>query len=254
MATENGFIKLYRSMLSWEWYDDNITKAVFLHLLLTVNIKDNNWHGIEIKRGSRISSYSNLANELNLTIRQARTAITHLETTGEVTRLSHPKFTVFTLNNYDKFQQATSKTLDERHSNDKHFDKVATSKRQQYKKVKNIRNKEYMLHVCDSESADFESSAQPENEHDTTQTYGKFIKLRSEQYSELVSCYGQATVSEYIERIDNYIENSGKKPYANHYSTMKRWLDKDGINKQVPSEHSYDLDKLLNHALNNSPK
>ena len=29
----SGYIKLYRSLLNWEWYDDINTKTVFLHLL-----------------------------------------------------------------------------------------------------------------------------------------------------------------------------------------------------------------------------
>ena len=51
----NGFIKIYRSMLKWEWYEDVNTKAVFLHLLLTANFKDTKWQGITIKRGEVIT-------------------------------------------------------------------------------------------------------------------------------------------------------------------------------------------------------
>lgn len=49
---ENGFIKLYRSLLKWEWYDDVNTKVVFLHLLLTVSIEDSKWHGITVRRAA----------------------------------------------------------------------------------------------------------------------------------------------------------------------------------------------------------
>ena len=80
---ESGYIKLYRSLLNWEWYDDINTKTVFLHLLLTVSIEESKWHGITIKRGSRVSSYAVLAKETRLTERQVRTAISHLETTGQ---------------------------------------------------------------------------------------------------------------------------------------------------------------------------
>lgn len=34
---EGGFIALHRSLLKWEWYTDENTKALFIHLLLTVN-------------------------------------------------------------------------------------------------------------------------------------------------------------------------------------------------------------------------
>lgn len=123
---EIGYIKLYRSLLSWEWYDDINTKTVFLHLLLTVSIEESKWHGITIKRGSRVSSYAVLAKETRLTERQVRTAISHLETTGELTRYKYPNFTVFAINNYDKYQLLTDKTTGQRQGNDK----AATGQRQ----------------------------------------------------------------------------------------------------------------------------
>ena len=142
MSLDKGYIKLWRSMLTWEWYDDPPTKAVYLHLILTASISPSIWHGIEIPRGSLVSSYRKIAKQTGLTIQQARTAIRHLETTGEITRSAHSKFTVFTLNNYDKFQEATSKTQGKRSQSDKHFDNQPTSNRQQYKKIKEDIKKE----------------------------------------------------------------------------------------------------------------
>lgn len=106
MLTE-GFISLWRSILDWEWYDYILTTRLYIHLLLTANYEDKKWHGIIVKRGSRVSSLEVLSNESNLTIRQLRTALKHLETTGKVTKLKYAKFTVFTLNNYEKYQCAT---------------------------------------------------------------------------------------------------------------------------------------------------
>jgi hypothetical protein len=71
-----------------------------------------------------------LSNETNLTVRQVRTALKHLEKTGEVTRLKYAKFTVFTLNNYDKYQGATSKLTDNRQGNDKQNGNLMTECRQ----------------------------------------------------------------------------------------------------------------------------
>ena len=136
MSLDKGYIKLWRSMLTWEWYDDPPTKDVYLHLILTASISPSIWHGIEIPRGSLVSSYRKIAKQTGLTIQQARTAIRHLETTGEITRSAHSKFTVFTLNNYDKFQEVTSKTQGKRSQSDKHFDNLPTSNRQQYKNIK----------------------------------------------------------------------------------------------------------------------
>ncbi len=128
MMLDTGWVKLHRSLLKWEWYDDINTKTVFLHLLLTVSIEDSKWHGITIPRGSRIASYAKIAEETKLSVREVRTAVKRLESTGEVTRSLYPKFTVFSVKNYDRFQETTSSRQG--------GDKVATSKRQQYKKVK----------------------------------------------------------------------------------------------------------------------
>lgn len=137
---ESGYIKLYRSLLNWEWYDDINTKTVFLHLLLTVNIAKRQWHGISVPCGGRVSSYAVLAEETKLTERQVRTAIKHLETTGEVTRYKYHKFTVFAINNYDKYQLVTGKATEWRQGDDK----VATGQRQQNKKIEEDKEDNYL--------------------------------------------------------------------------------------------------------------
>lgn len=129
---ENGYVKIYRSLLKWEWYDDVNTKVVFLHLLLTVSIEDSKWHGITVKRGSRVSSYPVLAKETGLSVKQLRTAISHLEATGEVARTKYPKYTVFAINNYDTFQSGAGKTAGKGQGKGR----VRAGKGQQYKKVK----------------------------------------------------------------------------------------------------------------------
>ena len=82
---EQGYIKLYRSLLRWEWYDDANTFRVFVHLLLTVNHEPQKWHGITIDRGQRLASFSKIAGELRLSVQNIRTSIDHLKSTGEVT-------------------------------------------------------------------------------------------------------------------------------------------------------------------------
>ena len=147
---ESGYIKLYRSLLNWEWYDDINTKTVFLHLLLTVSIAESQWHGITVPRGSRVSSYAVLAKETRLAERQVRTAISHLEMTGELTRYKHPKFTVFAINNYDKYQLMTDKTTEQRQGDDRE----TTGWRQQYKKIEEDKEDNY-LSILDAESKNF---------------------------------------------------------------------------------------------------
>lgn len=114
-----GFIKIYRSLLEWEWYQDTNTKTVFIHLLLTANYEDKNWKGNKICRGQKVTSYQNLANELNMSIQNVRTAIKHLISTGEITNKQHAKYSLITIKNYDKFQEVTSNLTDSQQSANK---------------------------------------------------------------------------------------------------------------------------------------
>lgn len=148
MSLENGYIKLYRSFKKWEWYDDTNTVRIFLHLMLSVSIKDSKWQGITIKRGEIVTSIQKLALETKLTQKQVRTAINHLERAGSLARSKYPKFTVFTLLNFDKFQQRASKTA----SKGQGKGSLRASKGQQYKNIeednkkdKNIRSSSAVL-------------------------------------------------------------------------------------------------------------
>lgn len=102
---KGDYIKINRSLLDWDWYGDINTCRLFVHMLLKANWKDGNFRGEEIKRGSFVSSLSKLSDETNLSVREVRTAINHLEKTGEVTINRHSKYSVFTVNNYCAYQQ-----------------------------------------------------------------------------------------------------------------------------------------------------
>lgn len=105
---ESGYIRLYRSFLTWEWYSDSATKDVFLHLILTANWEPKKWKGITVERGQRVYSSQKLAEELHMSRQATRTAINHLISTGEVTNLSTPQYSIITIKNYDLYQQPTN--------------------------------------------------------------------------------------------------------------------------------------------------
>ena len=101
-----GFIKLYRSFTDWEWYHNNNVKVLFIHMLLSVNYEDRNWQGINICKGQFITSINNLARQTNLSIQQVRTSLNKLKCSGEISVKSTNKFTIITVNNFNKFQNA----------------------------------------------------------------------------------------------------------------------------------------------------
>lgn len=71
----NGFVKIHRKLVGWGWYQDNVVKGVFLHLLLTANFKEMKWQGLIIGKGQLVTNYNRLADDLGFTVQQIRTAI-----------------------------------------------------------------------------------------------------------------------------------------------------------------------------------
>lgn len=135
--SNGNYIKLNRSILDWEWYDDINVARVFIHILLTANYKAKRWHGIQIERGQRVISISGLAEETGLTVQQTRTALDKLIATGELTKSATSRYTLITVENYNKFQDV--KTDNNKPSN-MQPNKQATNKQQTNNN--NIRNKE----------------------------------------------------------------------------------------------------------------
>ncbi len=99
-----GWIKLFRSLIKWEWYDDHNATRVLIHLLITVNHKDSRWKGRIIKAGSRIISWEKFSKEMGLTVQQARTAMAKLKVSGEVTSYATNKFQVVSLVKWEELQ------------------------------------------------------------------------------------------------------------------------------------------------------
>lgn len=98
------YIKIFRGILDWEWWHDINTFRLFIYILLKANWKDGTWKGIEVKRGSFISSLDKLAEDTDLTRDEVRTAIKHLTKTKEITTHSTRKYTVYSVVNYDLYQ------------------------------------------------------------------------------------------------------------------------------------------------------
>ena len=135
-----GYIKLYRKFAEWEWYQDANVVRVFLHLLLTANYEDKRWQGKSVGKGQVIVGRKRLAEALNLTERNIRTALEKLESTGEIKREVTNKYTLITICNYVSYQSTEEC---ERPTSDQQ----ATNKRPQLKNIKNIKKEKKIIHT-----------------------------------------------------------------------------------------------------------
>lgn len=158
----NGWIKLHRSILDWEWWDEPNTMRIFIYCLLVANHEDTKWRGITIQRGSFITSVANLVEATGLTTQQVRSALNHLKSTNEITIKTTNKNTQITICKYadyqcgDSIEQQTNQQASQQTSNKQITNEQQTNNKQ-ITTNKNIRSKEDIISsspIVDEDTSD----------------------------------------------------------------------------------------------------
>lgn len=201
---EKGFIKIDRKLTKWRWYQDANTFRVFFHLLLTANYENRDFENITVQRGQRVTSRAALARELGISEQSIRTALKHLEATGEITSSRTAKFTVITINCYDKYQSVTNTST----SNQPAANQQLTSDQPQCKKDKeSLRKKKNVL----------------QQKH----KYGEYQNvLLSDTDMQKLQTEFPSDYLQRIERLSEYMASTGKT-YKNHLATIRNWARKE---------------------------
>jgi hypothetical protein len=188
MKSSNGWVKIHRQFLEWEWYDDTNTKILFLHLLLKANHKDKNYRGQIIKRGSLLTGRELLSKETGLSVMQVRTSLTKLKSTNEITIKSNKKGTEIQVVKYNDYQVVTNEVTN----------KQPTSN-QQVTTNKNVKKEK---------------------------KYREFAHLSLSQtdFEKLNKVYTKEQIDKTLNNIENFRNN---KKYKSLYLTALNWLDRD---------------------------
>ena len=207
---KNGYLLLHRKILDWEWYDDPNTCRVFIHCLFKANWKPCRWHGVEIKAGQFITSLQTLAVETCLSVMQVRTALKHLDLTGEVTSKPHSKFRIITVNNWDSYQ-VSNKQTNKQVTNKQQADNKQVTTDEEYKEIKEINKRNI---------------------------YGEYkhVLLTKDQFEKLVSDFGEKETLDAIKFLDEYIEMKGYKA-KNHNLALRKWVF-DAVRKEKAKTQS----------------
>ena len=93
LIVNNGFVKLSRSILEWEWYDHPDVFRIYIHLLIKANYAPAKWRGIEIFEGEHITSINKLSKELLMSEFKVRESLLKLKNTCYIEVSSTNKFT-----------------------------------------------------------------------------------------------------------------------------------------------------------------
>lgn len=202
----DGYIKLHRKFLEWEWHSCPNDVALFLHLLINANWKDTRYKGIDVPRGSLVTGRKILSEEVGLTEQQVRTSLEHLKSTSSITIKTYSKFSIISINNYDKYQLDNQQVNQQVTSNQPASNQQVTTS----KEYKNIKNKKENISKDISKKKAY---GQFENVYLTDDEYQK-LKERFKDYDDK------------IENLSGYLASKGDK-YKSHYATILNWARKD---------------------------
>lgn len=194
-----GYIKLDRKILDWEWWGDVNTYRVFTYCLIRANWKESKFQGVDVPRGAFVTSLANLAKFTNLSVRQVRTALEHLKSTGELTIIRHSKFSVVIVNNYIQYQDIDNQADNQLTQKRQAIDTEATTE-EEYKK-NNKKDKKKIKHK-----------------------YGIYshVTLTDEEYQRLIDDYGEPSVLAGIKNVDEYCQKKGKS-YKDYNLVLRDW-------------------------------
>lgn len=269
---DDGFIKIHRRMLKWEWYKDTNTKVLFLHCLLKANWKDGRFQGIEVPRGSFVTSLSTLSEELSskeqiFTVQNVRTSLKHLTLTGELTSKSYSKYRIITVNKYNEYQvanivpnkqltnsqQATNKqltTIEEKKEKKEIYNtnnNIYAYTEKQFGRVLSATEKEEITKWPDTELTMYAIKE--------AMLYGK---SNVKYISRIIEAYGRENIQtvqqaqqrerEYAEakkRKQNLKRNNGYQKNTKTIEPEPEWLNKKIEKQEVTSKEREEMDELL---------
>jgi len=236
---ENSWLKFYYKFLDWEWYKISNTKDLFIHCLLKANRTDKKFQGIEVKRGSFITSVSNLAEELSLTVRQVRTALNHLKSTNNLTIKTTNKFSMITVVGYEKYQE-----------NKQVIDKQVTRKRQtndiQTTTTKEYKNEEYknedIKDIVDK-PPDIKKFIKPNLEELENYCLEKKLKVDCESFLDYYNSNGWKIGKNPMKDWQATLRNWHKR---NQESKKPEWIDKKIEKEEMSLEELQELEEMFN--------
>lgn len=221
----SGWIKLHRSLLDWEWYNDCNVVYTFVHLLLEANWEDKKWRGMIIPRGSLVTSVAKLAESLKLTIQQTRTVLNKLKSTNNITIKTTNGYSLITIVNYDLHQncgdeitnEITSKKTNEQQTNNKPSNKRITT-------TKESKNQEY--NIYNNTPLTPQEVGEKKVPVKVYAFEGKFVKLNEKDFNHWKKAFPNVELEGFLTSYDAWLKNQPEKVQKEWYMRCSGYLAK----------------------------
>jgi len=106
----NGWIKLHRKFVKWEWFHNSEMVHLFLYLVLSANHEPGRWQGQDIARGQLVTGRFTLSENTGISQQTIRTCLGRLKSTSELTIKSTNKYSIITILKYEDYQKDERKS------------------------------------------------------------------------------------------------------------------------------------------------
>ena len=151
-----GWIKLHRRLINWEWYQDSNMVHLFIHLLLSANHKPGKWRGVDIDRGQLITGRNKLSEQTGISHQTIRTCIDRLKSTNELTIKVTNRYSLLTICNYEEYQLHELDTNQPTNQQSTNNQPATNQQLTTNKKEKNVKNEKEFKEEVNSYSNEYD--------------------------------------------------------------------------------------------------
>lgn len=242
-----GYAILSRDVTQKPWFNDPNTLKLYVFLLVNAAFSDMEREYCTVHKGEYMTSVSTLSKLTGLTIRQTRTALSHLKKTNDITIAANTKFSIIKLNStaFEPSGSGSADTLVDKQRDNPTDNRSSKEKEECKNKMEKEEGAALPPPLPSFDFSSLSENSAPISERDA-----------------LTAVYGEATVALYEDKFRKW---TTKKNAANvsMYKTIAKWLAQDirteigaptaaasdNSPKKPRSSGSPDIDKLMENIM-----
>lgn len=217
MAKNEGYIKLFRSLLEWGYIGNPKMVQLWIVLLLLASHNTREWQDIELQPGQIVTSVRKLCLITMQSEKSTRNCLEKLKKGKQIDIQATNRYTLITICNWADYQGNSDTLKGKRRANEGQTKDKQRATNKNDKNVKNDNNVENYIRTC---------------------ARGKFsnVFLTDEELAKLKD---ECPISweKKIDNLSEYLANNPQKHYASHFDTILKW------HKQDTKDTSFNIEK-----------